>query len=114
MKKRIEEPAAEDKVSKPGEYSGYSQVLYDGYELTSRYVAVRDGAKLAVDIIRPTLNGEVVEEKLPVVWMNTGYNRRVTRDGLTGENYAGAAMALFLSLAERMICIPSDPRVPAE
>ena len=111
MKKRIEEPAAttapaaatasapsasvaEDKISKPGQYSGYSQVLYDGYKLTSQYVTVRDGTKLAVDIIRPTLKGEVVEEKLPVVWMHMTYNRRVTEGGLTGENYPGAAMAL--------------------
>ena len=85
---------AEEKVSKPGQYTGYSQVLYDGYELTSQYVPVRDGTKIAVDVIRPTLNGEIVEEKLPVIWMHMTYNRRVFEGGLTGETYPGAAMAL--------------------
>jgi len=111
LKRRIEKPdtdiapaaaitaapsslVAGEKVSKPGQYSGYSQVLYDGYKLTSQYVTVRDGTKLAVDIIRPTLNGEIVEEKLPVIWMHMTYNRRVFEGGLTGENYPGAAMAL--------------------
>ena len=48
---------AEELVSAPGKYSGYSPVLYDGYKLFSQYVTVRDGTKLAVDIFRPTLNG---------------------------------------------------------
>ena len=41
---------AEEMVSKPGVYSGYSPVLYDGYKIFSQYVPVRDGTKLAVDI----------------------------------------------------------------
>jgi len=105
LKKRIEESVAstasepsssvaDDKISKPGQYSGFSRVLYDGYKLTSQYVTVRDGTKLAVDIIRPTLNGEIVEEKLPVIWMHMTYNRRVFEGGLTGEKYPGSAMAL--------------------
>jgi len=79
----------------PGQYSGYSQALYDGYKLTSQYVTVRDGTKLAIDIIRPTLSGEVIEEKLPVVWMHATYNRRNHEGGLTGEKYPGAAMGLI-------------------
>jgi uncharacterized protein len=67
---------ADQLVSAPGEYSGYSPVLYDGDELFSQYVTVRDGTKLAVDIWRPTLNGELVTTPLPVVWMHTPYNRR--------------------------------------
>ncbi len=84
----------ENKVSQPGQYSGYSPVLYDGYQLTAQYVTVRDGTKIAVDIIRPTLHGQVVEAKLPVVWMHMTYNRRAFEGGLTGEHYPGAAMAL--------------------
>src|SRR6187549_1955647 len=40
--------ADEPKVSRPGEYRGYSAVRFDGYQLTSRYVAVRDGTRLAI------------------------------------------------------------------
>jgi putative CocE/NonD family hydrolase len=86
---------SENKISKPGQYSGFSKILYDGYKLTSQYVTVRDGTQIAVDIIRPTLNGKIVEEKLPVVWMHMTYNRRFSEGGLTGENYPGAAMALI-------------------
>ncbi len=89
--------ATAQQVSRPGEYSGYSPALYDGYKMTSQYVAVRDGTKLAVDIIRPTLNGVVVDKKLPVVWMNTPYNRRRTNGGGTGttaDSYPGAALDL--------------------
>src|SRR3954470_4242098 len=67
-------PAA--KVSRPGEYKGYSSPLYDGSALSSVYVTLRDGVRLAIDIFRPTRNGVVVNERLPVVWMHSPYNRR--------------------------------------
>lgn len=66
------------KVSRPGEYSGYTKARYDGHHRTSQYVAMRDGTKLAVDIYRPTEDGKVVTKPLPVVWENTAYNRRPT------------------------------------
>ena len=68
--------AAEDAVSAPGKYSGYSPVLYDGVVRTSQYVTVRDGTRIAVDIIRPALNGQPAPGKFPVVWTNTPLNRR--------------------------------------
>jgi predicted acyl esterase len=83
-----------ERVSSPGKYAGYSEARFDGYQLTSQYVAVRDGTKLAVDILRPTLNGKVTDEKLPVLWMHTPYNRRTTNYGLTAENYPGKAAQL--------------------
>jgi predicted acyl esterase len=88
-----ETPAAE-KVSRPGEYRGYTRAQFDGHELTSQYVAVRDGTKLAVDVFRPTREGRVATDKLPVVWMHTPYNRRTTNDGLTAANYPGKALQL--------------------
>ncbi|WP_246448423.1 CocE/NonD family hydrolase [Novosphingobium flavum] len=72
---------AQEQVSRPGVYSGYSPVLYDGYKLTSQYVAMRDGTRIALDIYRPTLNGVVVETPLPVVWMNSPYARRKGNEG---------------------------------
>src|SRR5215218_5903360 len=56
------------KVSSFGKYSGYSEPVYDGWVRSSRYVTVRDGTRLAVDVFRPSLGGKMAEEKLPVVW----------------------------------------------
>jgi uncharacterized protein len=82
-------------VSKPGEYSGYSEAKYDSYELSSQYVAVRDGTKLAMDLYRPKdASGQVVDAALPVLWMHTPYNRRDFMGGLPGETYPGAAARL--------------------
>lgn len=84
-----------DLVSRPGQYAGYSSPDYDGRELTSFYVPVRDGTRLAVDLWRPTRDGEVTSEPLPVVWMHTPYNRRNGDGGLTIETYAGYAAELL-------------------
>src|SRR4051812_4683473 len=56
------EPETGEKVSKPGEYKGYSKAIYkNGYQLSSEYVAVSDGTKLAVDLYRPKdAGGKVV------------------------------------------------------
>lgn len=80
--------------SSPGKYSGYAAVAYDGHQMTSQYVAVRDGTRLAVDIFRPARGGVVATEKLPVLWMHTPYNRRNYRNGLTAANYPGKALEL--------------------
>ncbi|MBN1654868.1 MAG: CocE/NonD family hydrolase [Deltaproteobacteria bacterium] len=93
-------PAA-TKVSKPGEYNGYSEAIYsDEYELTSQYVTVSDGTRLALDLYRPKdkTTGEVITDKLPVLWMHTPYNRRNFDYGgntiLTGIGYPGSAATL--------------------
>lgn len=83
-----------EQVSYPGAYSAYAEEKYDGYEMQSIYIAMRDQTKIAIDIFRPTTNGVVAEEKLPVLWMHTPYNRRNYRNGLTGENYPGKALKL--------------------
>ena len=63
------------KVSAFGRYSGYSEPVYDGWVRSSRYVAVRDGTRLAVDVFRPSRGGKVATEKLPVVWTHHRYRR---------------------------------------
>jgi uncharacterized protein len=87
-----------NRVSKPGEYTGYSEAIYDDqYDLTSQYVQVSDGVKLAVDLYRPKdkTAGKVVDAKLPVLWMHTPYNRRYSNGKeLTGESYPGTAAKL--------------------
>jgi putative CocE/NonD family hydrolase len=87
-----------NRVSKPGEYTGYSDAIYDDkYELTSRYIQMSDGIKLAMDLYRPKdkSTGKVIDTKLPVLWMHTPYNRRYANDKiLTGESYPGTAARL--------------------
>ncbi len=86
--------AADTPVSAPSQYSGYATASYDGYERSSIYVPMRDGTKIAVDIFRPTRKGVVATEKLPVVWMNTPYNRRTYNGAPTVERYPGYAIQL--------------------
>ncbi len=72
----------EAKISKLGEYRGYSQPIYDEWVGSSVYVTVRDGTRLAVDIFRPAINGKPVEEPLPVIWTHHRYHRaHVLEDG---------------------------------
>ncbi len=63
------------KVSKPGEYSGYSEKIYSEVVRTSRYLYIR-GNNLAIDIYRPSKNGIVVEEPYPAILQNKRYQRR--------------------------------------
>ncbi|HMI92949.1 MAG TPA: hypothetical protein VK509_16350, partial [Polyangiales bacterium] len=68
------DPTAGGKVSSPGKYQGYGEALYDGNERSSLYVPVRDGTRLAVDVFRPTKDGQVASDPLPVLFMHTPYN----------------------------------------
>jgi predicted acyl esterase len=47
------------KVSKPGEYYGYSEMLYQEIIRSSQYIPGFDGTKLAIDIYRPAKNGQL-------------------------------------------------------
>lgn len=90
---------SENCCSRPGEYSGYSEAIYaDEYNVSSQYIEMRDGVKLAIDICRPvdSITGKVVEEPLPVLWMHTPYNRRYNGnyEDMTVECYAGMAAKL--------------------
>lgn len=77
--------AAQDRISRPGEYAGYSTPQYDGWTRSSRYLTMRDGIRLAVDIFRPIKAGAVHTERLPVVWTHHRYHRAFFRnDSLIG------------------------------
>ncbi len=69
------------KISRFGEYSGYSEEIYDSSVRTSRYLTMRDGIKIAIDILRPAKNGSVEEKPLPAVWTHTRYRRSYIRNG---------------------------------
>ena len=69
--------AAVEKVSAPGQYSGYSEAEYDefDYERHSQYVEMSDGVKIAVDYYIPTKDGVAETKPLPVVFHLTPYGR---------------------------------------
>ena len=73
------------KVSQPGVYGGYSEALYDGYQRSSRYVEVRDGTRLAVDIFRPARAGVLHADRLPVVWSAERYRRADVNETVNGS-----------------------------
>jgi uncharacterized protein len=74
-------------VSKPGEYSGYSSMLYSETVRTSQYVAARDGTKLAVDILRPAKGGIAASTPHPVLWVYN-WGGRTTNGRHAVDNYA--------------------------
>jgi len=71
----------EERVSKFGEYKGYSEANYDSWVRTSQYLTMRDGVKIAIDIIRPAKNGVAAQEQLPAIWSHTRYRRALIKDG---------------------------------
>jgi len=48
-----------ERISKFGEYKGYSEDSYDSWVRTSQYLTMRDGIKIAIDIIRPAKEGKI-------------------------------------------------------
>lgn len=80
-------PSDAAKVSTFGEYRGYSDSLYSEWVRESRYVTMRDGVRIAVDIIRPAVNGKAVEQKMPVVWTHSRYHRGAApREAMLASN----------------------------
>jgi len=62
------------KVSKPGQYSGYSKDIYSGMVRISKYIYIR-GVNLAIDIYHPAKNGVPVNDPYPVILQVTHYKR---------------------------------------
>ncbi|NIB38184.1 CocE/NonD family hydrolase [Pseudomaricurvus alkylphenolicus] len=63
------------KSSLIGTYSGYSNIETNGYVRTSEYVSVRDGTRIAVDILHPARDGKALGGARPTVVRGTGYRR---------------------------------------
>ncbi|MCC7208048.1 MAG: CocE/NonD family hydrolase [Anaerolineae bacterium] len=82
--------AAQDgqKISRLGAYSGYSEQVYDEWVRTAQYVTARDGARIALDVVRPSVNGVPVDDPLPVILIHERYHRADLRDGV-GVTQAG-------------------------
>ena len=77
------------KVSEYGRYEGYSRDAYNSFVRQSQYVTMRDGIKLAVDILRPAVEGAVEGNPLPVVWTHSRYRR--ANKGKEGVRSMGTA-----------------------
>lgn len=72
---------AQDKMSKPGIYSGYSKMIYNEVVHNSQYITMRDGIKLAITIYRPAKDGKPVDIPYPVIWEGTTARGRRNADG---------------------------------
>ncbi|MCK5316019.1 MAG: CocE/NonD family hydrolase [Anaerolineales bacterium] len=66
------------KVSEFGQYHGYTNEEYDGYERTSEYLTMGEGTRLAYDLYLPTIDGIPADEPLPTLFKYTPYNRALT------------------------------------
>ena len=64
-----------NRVSEFGAYEGYSQAQFSEWVNTSRYVEMRDGVKLAVDVTLPAVEGRPAQGRFPVVWTHSRYHR---------------------------------------
>jgi putative CocE/NonD family hydrolase len=57
------------------------QTVYNGWSRTSKYVTVRDGTRIAVDILRPAYNGAAEKRPLPVILEQRRYHRASIQGG---------------------------------
>ena len=64
-----------EKISMPGQYSGYGPAVYDAIETRSFYLPMRDGVKIAMDLHLP--KGLKEGEKIPTIMLQTRYVRAV-------------------------------------
>lgn len=88
-------------VSRLGEYSGYSEPLYSEWVRTSQYVTVRDGTKIAVDVIHPAVDGVAVAEPLPIVLTYERYHRAgFDENGQLHSQIDGRGLPFILTLLE--------------
>ncbi len=74
------------KLSRFGEYRGYSEAVYDGNERRSEYLKLSNGTRLAYDLIIPTKKGIPANKPLPVLFKYTPYLRTFTIFDPSGKN----------------------------
>jgi len=75
-----------EKVSRFGNYQGYSEAVYDGNERRSNYLTLSNGTRLAYDLILPTKKGVPANKPLPVLFKYTPYLRTFTIFDKAGNN----------------------------
>jgi len=84
-------------VSAFGVYEGYSEEIYDSWVRSSQYLIMRDGIKLAIDIIRPAKDGNIEERPLPAVLTHTRYLRAVVQNGNVVSTILDSAILSLLN-----------------
>ena len=90
--------ASTAKISEPGKYSGYSNIIYESWNRSSEYVTVSDGTKLAMDIFRPMHEGKLVSTPLPVIFIFTPYGRGMNilnKENIPVTGPKGNALTLY-------------------
>ncbi len=75
-----------EKISRFGEYQGYSEAVYDGNERRSEYLKLSNGTRLAYDLYLPTKKGIPANRPLPVLFKYTPYTRAFTIFDQDGNN----------------------------
>lgn len=73
-----------DQRSLLGVYEGYTEQVADGYERESQYLEMRDGCRIAVDVLHPTNRGERLAGRTPTVLHTTPYRRSFEVSGKAG------------------------------
>ena len=71
-----------EKRSLLGVYEGYTEEVADGYQRESRYLPMRDGCRIAIDVLHPTNGGAPISEPSPTVLHATPYRRAFELTGL--------------------------------
>ena len=85
-----------EKISRFGEYEGYSEMVYDGAQRTSDYLTLPDGTQLAYDLFLPVNDNEVAKVPLPTLFKYTPYGRAWTVFDENGKNnLAGLGMPWY-------------------
>ena len=104
------EAQAEEKISRLGEYRGYSSPAYDSWVRESVYIPMRDGVKIALDIFHPAQNGKAAEEKLPVVWDLRRYLRASIRNGKAVGLFVQRGPYMTALLKQGYVLVSADSR----
>ena len=89
-----------DAISAFGVYEGFDDRSFSEWVRTSQYVAVRDGTKLAIDVVRPAVDGEAVAEPQPVVMTLQRYGRSHIMPGREGISTPVETTSYIRSLVE--------------
>lgn len=81
-----------------GKYPAIAQAPYDTWVRSSLYLKMRDGVRLAVDILRPAKKGVVETKPLPSLWTHTRYRRAFV---VNGKIHSSLEAPQLLALLQR-------------
>jgi uncharacterized protein len=72
-----------EKISKPGQYQGYSAPIYKQCIRNSQYIPAYQGCRIAADIFRPAENGKASQTPWPAILIYTRYQRGARVGGIS-------------------------------